>query len=152
MSEDFSLSPELQRVEQDLAARRRAEPSGQLKEQWLRTLRAELRRQAARSRWTFALAAAASVLVGLNLSLSASQATDYGFQLDGRQLDGRQPSVQTTAEEIRRILPEVPPQEATRQAVLLRAGAGMVPCPNVPAKHVAPQTVNVRTDALSAEL
>jgi hypothetical protein len=146
MSEDFSLSPELQRVEQDLAARRRAEPSGQLKEQCLRTLRAELRRQATRSRWTFALAAAASVLVGLNLSLSASQATDYGFQLDGRQR-----SVQRTAEEIRRLLPEVSPQEAMRQAVLLRAGAGMVPCPNVPAKHVTPQTVNVRTDPVSVE-
>jgi hypothetical protein len=146
MSDDFSLSQELQRVEQDLAARRRAQPSSQLREQCLRTLRAELRRQAARSRWTFALAAAASVLVGLNLSLSASQATDYGFRLDGRQQ-----SVQRTAEEIRRLLPEVPPQEATRQAGLLRAGAGVVPCFNVPAKRATPQTDDIRTDPVSVE-
>ena len=139
MSEDFSLSPELERIEQDLAARRRAQPSSRLKEQCLRTLRAELRRQEARSRWTFALAVAASVLLGLNLSLSASQATDYGFQRDGRQ-----PSVQRTAAEIRRLLPEVPPQEATRQAVLLRAGAGVVPCPNVPAKRVGRAQKQVR--------
>jgi hypothetical protein len=129
MTEDFPLPPELAPLEQELAARPRGQPSAQLKERCLHSLRAELRRQQAGSRWAFAVAVAATVLVGLNLSLSASQATDFGFQLDGRQQ-----SVERTAEEIRRLLPDLSPQEAMRQAALLRAGADIVPCPSVPAQ------------------
>lgn len=132
MTENSPLPPELVLLEQDLAARPRGRPSAELKERCLGGLRAELRRQPSRNRWAFAVAVSASVLVGLNLSLSASQATDFGLRLDGRQT-----SVVKTAEQIRRLLPEMPPQEAMRQAVLLRASAEVVPCPNVPAKCVA---------------
>jgi hypothetical protein len=69
--------------------------------------------------------------VGLNLSLSAAQATDFGLRLDGRKQ-----SVERTAEDIRQLLPDISFQEARRQAILLRAGADIVPCPNVPASYV----------------
>ena len=118
MSENFPLPPELVRLEQDLATRPRVQPSAQLKERCLAGLRAELRRQPSQSRWAFAVATAASVLVGLNLSLSATQATDCGLRIEARQ-----GSAETTPEEIRRLLPDVAPQEAMRQAVLLAAGA-----------------------------
>jgi hypothetical protein len=132
MTDNFPLPPELERLEQDLAARPRGQSSAQLKQRCLDSLRVELRREPARNRWAFAVAAAATVLVGLNLSLSASQATDCGLRLDGRQT-----SVVKTAEQIRQLLPDIPLQEAMRQAVLLRASTDVVPCPNVPARHVA---------------
>ena len=115
-----------------MAARPGGRPSAQLKQRCLDGLRTELRRHPSENRWAFAVAAAATVLVGLNLSLSASQATDCGLRLDGRQT-----SVVNTAKQIRQLLPDIPPQEAMRQAVLLRAGTDVVPCPKVPAKHVA---------------
>jgi hypothetical protein len=123
MTEDFPLPPELQGLEQRLAARPRPQPSSRLKEQVLGSLRSELRRSQGGARWAFAVAVAATVLLWLNLSLSATQATDFGLRLDGR----RQP-VEPIAAEIRQLLPDLPPHEALRQAVLLRAGAGVVPC------------------------
>ena len=132
MTENYLLPPELERLEQQLAARPRWEPSNQLKEQFLHGLRAESRRGQARARRAFAVSVAASVLVWLNFSLSATQATDYGLQLDGRRQ-----SAQRVAEEIRRLLPEVPPREAIRQAILLRGGAGAVPCLRLSAEKVA---------------
>ena len=131
MMENHTLLPELERLEQQLAARPRWEPSNQLKEQFLNGLRAESRRGRARARRAFAVSVAASVLVWLNLSLSATQATDCGLRLDGRQH-----STARAADEIRRLLPEATPHEAMRQALLLRAGAGLVACPRLPTKSV----------------
>ena len=98
----------------ELAKRRPDEPPTELRERCLVGLRAELRRQRSSNRWAFAVATAASVLVGLNLSLGAAQTTDFGLRRDGND----QP-VTRTAAEIRRLLPDMPPQEATRQAILL---------------------------------
>ena len=126
MIDDSRLPPELERLERALIAIPREEPSGQLKEKCLGSLQSDMRRQKSASRWAFAIAIAASVLVGLNLSLSATQATDYGFQLDGQRR-----SVEKTAAEIRRLLPDIPAREAARQAILLHCGAAIVPCPNV---------------------
>ncbi len=131
MKDDFQLPPELQRLERALLALPREQPSSQLKERCLHSLRVELGRPQSGSRWAFAIAIAASVLVGLNLSLSATQATDYGYRRDVRQL-----SVEKTAAEIRRLLPDVSPREAARQAVLLHSGSTIVPCPIVPAGRV----------------
>ncbi len=131
MMDDFSLPPELERIEKELAARPRGRPSEQLRARCLDGLQAELRLQRAGSRWAFAVAVAATALVGLNLAISAGQATDFGLRLDGRQQ-----SVAKTAAEIRRLLPDIPPGEAARQAVLMHSGATIVPCPNVPAGRV----------------
>jgi hypothetical protein len=131
MTNDFPLPPELKKIEQELAARPHQGPSKQLKARCLGGLQSELRRQEVRSRWMFAVAVAATVLVGLNLAISAGQATDFGLRPDGRQQ-----SIQKTAAEIRRLLPEVPPREAARQAMLLHSGASIVPCPKVAAGRV----------------
>jgi sulfite exporter TauE/SafE len=132
MTEDFPLPPELAGLEQDLAARPRGQPSAHLKSHCMGELHVELLQQQSRRRWAFAIVIAASVLVGMNLSLSAGQATDCGLQLAGPRS-----SVRDTADEIRRLLPDMPPREVIRQAILLRAGAGVVPCPNVPGASAA---------------
>jgi len=137
MTDDFPLPPELQRLEQALSARPREQPSDELKQRCLRGIQAELRTQHARSRWTFAVAVAATVLVGLNLSMSASQATDFGFQLGGQQ-----PSLEETAAEVRLLLPEVSPQEAMRHALLLQSGARILPIPDVAGRVTGDKNLN----------
>jgi hypothetical protein len=131
MIEDSQLPPELQRLERALLALPREQPSSQLKERCLNGLRAELGRPQSGSRWAFTIAIAASVLLGLNLSLSATQSTDFGLRLDARQQ-----SLEKTAAEIRRLLPDVSPREAARQALLLHSGGDIVPCPIVPTGRV----------------
>jgi hypothetical protein len=128
VTENFPLPPELQRIEQLLTARPPLLPSSRLKDNFLCSLQVELRREQTRARWAFAVAMAAIVLLWLNLSLSATQATDYGITLHCRQQ-----SAEGIAEEIRLLLPDLTPQEAKRQAVLLWAGADVVPCPNLSA-------------------
>ena len=126
--EDMPLSPELLRIEKELAARPRGEPSEQSRARCLDGLQAELRRQRAGSRWPFAVAIAASVLLGLNLSLSATQATDFGFRRSTQHL-----SSEKLAGEIRELLPDLSSEEAMRQAMLMRTASSLVPCPKVPA-------------------
>ena len=142
MTDDFSLPPELQRLEPHLAARERPQLSYQAKQRLLCSVRAELRRSQARGRWAFAVAMAATVLVWLNLSLCATQATDCGLELDGPC-----PPLKDRAEQIHQLLPDLPPREAMRQAVLLRADSGVIPCPRLPASYVA-----LRRDAVWTEL
>ena len=129
MTEDFSLPPELRELEERLAASPRGIPRGALRERFLSSVPRELRGAERRARWTFTVAVAATALVWLNRSMSATQATDCGLHFDGGQA-----SVEQAAEEIRRLLPELPPQEALRQAILLRASTGLVPCPSISPK------------------
>jgi hypothetical protein len=132
MTEEFPLPPDLEQIERELAARPRSWPDAGLKERCVQQLRVELRGPGSGSRWSLVAATAAALLVGLNLSLSATQATDFGLHIGSQQQ-----SVQRAAEEIRQLLPDVPPKEAARQAVLLRAGADIVLCPKVSTKYVA---------------
>ena len=76
-------------------------------------LRSRLRAERSRARWQFALAVAVVVLVWMNLSMSATQATDFGLRLTG-------PSepIETIAEQIHQLVPEFSPEEARRQAIL----------------------------------
>lgn len=132
MTEDYPLPSELRRIEQLLSARPLPRHSENMKERFLSDARSELRRQKGRARWAFAASMAASVLVWLNLSISASQATDYGISLQSPQQ-----SVEEIAGEIRQLLPDISPQEAKRQAVLLRAGADAIPCSGFPAEYAS---------------
>jgi hypothetical protein len=132
MMDNFPLPPELEQLERQLAVRERPQPLSQAKQRLLCSVRAESRRSRARSRRAFAVAMAATVLVWLNLSLCATQATDFGLELDGRQ-----PPLENDAAQIQQLLPDLAPSEAMRQAVLLRAGARVVPCPKLPASYVA---------------
>ena len=128
MTEDFPLPPELERLERHLAARERPQPSDRAKQRLLGSVRAELERSRRGRRWAFAVAMAATVLVWLNLSLCATQATDCGLKLDGRHRPA-----DNGAEQIRQLLPDLAPREAMRQAVLLRAGGAVVPGSTLPA-------------------
>ena len=132
MIENFPLPPELEGLERLLAARERRQPPPEMKQRLLFGVRAELHRSQDSSRWAFAVAVAATVLVWLNLSLCATQATDCGLALRGPH----QP-VEDQAEQIRQLLPDLPPREAMRQAVLLRAATGVTPCPRLSGNYVA---------------
>ncbi|MGA2031857.1 MAG: hypothetical protein ABSG68_06355 [Thermoguttaceae bacterium] len=78
------------------------------------------------ARWRFAVAAAAAALVWLNLSLAATRATDCGLRRHG---PGQ--SIETACRQIEQLLPEFSPEQSRRQAILLRAGSALVPCPDL---------------------
>jgi hypothetical protein len=126
MTDSWELPSELRQLEQDLIARSRSRAFEDLRPRILGDLRSRLRIEHRSSRWQFALAVAVVVLVWLNLSISATQATDCGLRLDG-------PSgpIQTVADEIHRLVPDLSPEEARRQAVLLQAGSRLVCAPRI---------------------
>jgi hypothetical protein len=80
--EDFPFSPELERLEHALAAGPGVDPPDDLRRRVIADVRAELRRERVRGGWAFAAAVAATVALWMNLSLSATQATDYGLRCD----------------------------------------------------------------------
>jgi hypothetical protein len=150
------LPPDLERLERDLAGRPRPEPSPKLRDRVMRDVRAELehavvasaervetervRRQ--RSGWmTFAAGLALSVLVWLNLSLSAAQATSYEWH---RRAGPR--SVDVTARQIRKLLPELSPQEARRHALIVQVGSELVECPSVVGRPATPDRMSALDD------
>jgi hypothetical protein len=93
-------------------------------------VRLELRSQRKRARWSYAALAAGAVLLWINLSLSATRATDY------RLLPKDPPAaVEALAAEIQQLAPEVSHREARRQAVLLRAGMNLARCPRPMPPH-----------------
>jgi hypothetical protein len=126
MTDSWELPSELRQLEQDLVARSRSRAIEDLRPRILGDLRSRLRTERSHSRWQFALAVAVVVLVWLNLSISATQATDCGLRLNG-------PSgpIQTVADEIHRLVPDLSPEEARRQAVLLQAGSRLVCTPSM---------------------
>jgi hypothetical protein len=83
-------------------------------------MRAGLPRNGSRVTWSFAAAVAAAALVWINLSLSATLATDF----NGRAVT-QGPPVEQVAQQIRQLLPELSDDEALRQAVMLRATSNM---------------------------
>ena len=130
------LPDELERLERALAGRPRPEPSADLRDRTLRLVEAELdgaelrRAEAAGPRaggWlSFAVAAAATVLIWGNLSMSAAIATSYDLRLPADPH-----ALNETVRQIRRLLPEMSEQESRRCAVILQGGAGLVPCPDM---------------------
>ncbi|HUT94730.1 MAG TPA: hypothetical protein VMY37_35060 [Thermoguttaceae bacterium] len=135
------LPPELERLQRDLAGRPRPEASPELRDRVMRSVRAELgqgarasagrletdRSRRPRSGWlTFAAGLALGVLLWMNLSLSAAQATSYD-----RHLPAETASVEATASRIRELLPDLPEEDVVRHALILRAGSDWAPCPSV---------------------
>ena len=118
--ENHDLPPDLHELERDLAGRPRPVPPAALRQRVIGCVRAELRRNGSRNGWTFAAGVAAAVLVWVNLSLSATLATDFGPQPDRP----RRP-VEKVAAEIQRLLPGLSDEEARRQAILLQAGSDL---------------------------
>ena len=112
----WELSSELQQLERDLAQRPLPGASAHLRQRILDDLCSRRRTELARDRWQFAAAVAAAALLWMSLSMSATQATDFGLRPAGPS-----DSIEPTARQIRQLVPEFPVEEARRQAVLLRA-------------------------------
>ncbi len=133
---DPGLPRELEHLERALARRPCPEPSAGLRDRVLRTVEAELalaaprRAESLRNRsggWlSFAAATVATVLVWVNLSMSAANATS-----DDRRPPVEPHALDETAQQIRDLLPEMSEQEARRHAVILQGGADLLPCADV---------------------
>jgi hypothetical protein len=76
--------------------------------------------------WKCALAAAAAVILLLNLSVMSTSSAAFSLRTPGDGTD-----TLATAEALRRLVPELSQDEAIGQAVILRAGAGLVLAPEL---------------------
>jgi len=117
------LPEDLAAVERELAARPRPAPSETLRQRVLAAARRELSSPAAPERrrlgtWEFAVAAAAAFVLVLNLSMSAANDTTWN---PPAALD--RDAVTSAAEQIGRLVPELAPQEARREALILVGGS-----------------------------
>jgi hypothetical protein len=124
--EAWQLSAELEELERALAARPLPGPSARLRQK----VRGDVRRRALperrRSRWRFAVTVAAAALFWLNLSLAATRVTDFGLRRNG---PGE--SIEAACRQLKRLVPELSAEESRRQAILLRAGSTLIPCPDL---------------------
>jgi hypothetical protein len=75
------LSAELEQLESALCRRSLPTVPSGLRHRVLDDLQSRLRREQSQSRWQFAAAVAVAAMIWMNLSLSATQATDFGFRL-----------------------------------------------------------------------
>jgi hypothetical protein len=114
-----------------------------MRQRVIESARVELQRGGARNGWTFAAAVAAAVVVWINLSMSATLATDCGYRPDTprRPLD-------EVAGQIQQLLPELPEGEAMRQAALLQAGSHLPEYPTLSAGPAAPRRLRNLDDLL----
>jgi hypothetical protein len=120
---EFKLPPDLAELENRLADRPRAEPSAHLAARVRAATRTVLRPTPPTSDgWQFWAAVAAVLLVGINLSMSVAADTDWNLT---RPADPA--PLAATAERLRAMAPELSDDELQRQALLLRAGAGLTP-------------------------
>jgi hypothetical protein len=120
---EFELPPDLAELENRLANRPRAEPPASLAARVRAATRAVLRPTPPTSdAWRFWAAVAAVVLLGINLSMSLSADTDWNLTRPAEP-----PPLAATAERLRALAPELSDDELQRQALLLRAGAGLTP-------------------------
>jgi hypothetical protein len=97
-----------------------------LRHRVLDDVRSRLRHEQSQSRWQFAAAVAAAAMLWMNLSLSATQATDFGLR-PSRPSE----SIETIARQIEQLAPDLSPREARRQAILLQAGSNLVCYPDL---------------------
>lgn len=126
--EPSPLPPDLAKIAARLSARPRVEPRGDHRDRVMAAVRRELATGRKPSRqqketWHFAAVAAAAVLfVWLNVAMRA--ANPPGWRLRG---PGNGVAVAQTAAWIQELVPSLPEREARRQAVVLHAGARLVP-------------------------
>ena len=117
----MDLPAELERLEEEILAGASGEPSEAVGLRILGAVRGEIRRRRRRERTLFVLGVAASMLLWMNLSWSAAGSVGLGWMTAG---DARRLS--ESGEQLRRLLPELSPQEARRQALVL-LGRGELP-------------------------
>jgi hypothetical protein len=123
---DYQLPPELESLEHELAARSTARPAAELRQKITSGVHNCLHRERRLDFWRFAGAAALVAAVWLNLSLSAVRETNFHFQLADHR-----PSIEQTAREIQKLLPEMSAEDARREAVLLSASTNLLMYPKI---------------------
>ena len=131
--EPSDLPPDLKELERCLAARSRPQPPPDLRQRVLATVRHELGAQPAHTRrgwagfWQYA-AAAAGLLLVLNLAMSMGNRSDFPASRTANGAD-----IQQAAARICELVPFITPEEAAREALVLRAGSHleMVPQPRL---------------------
>ena len=128
--EDWTLPPELQQLERDLCCRSLPDASGDMRYNVIKEVRGLMQNEARRSRWQFGIGVAAAALLWLNLSISATQATNFGLQ---RHENGQ--SIEAMAVEIQRLVPEISAHEARREAFLMRAKPRIIPYLGLPTNY-----------------
>jgi hypothetical protein len=127
------LPPDLLALERELAARPRMDASAELRSRVLAAAEQELpglRPASAPAGFArFAAATAAAALLAINLSASVANDTDW-------RLITSRADVANIAANVRALDPDVTDREAVRQAILMRAAAGLTPAPVPTADHV----------------
>jgi len=130
------LPPDMKELERRLAGRARPAPSPDHKSRVLAAVRRELAAQGGAVRlgagpgwrrhqaWQYAAAAAAGVLLVLNLAMSASLGDEFSRPRAPNGAD-----VAQAAAKIRELVPSITPDEAMREAIALRAGSHLVMAP-----------------------
>ena len=132
-----SLPEDLAEVEALLDGRALAAPPAAHRERILAAVGAELARArrpwwARADTWQFAAAIAAGAVLWLNLAMSAANGMRIGA---APRADGA--AIAASARSIRRVLPDLPPEETLRQAVLARADVRLSAMPLPPWGPVA---------------
>ena len=118
--EKLELPAELEQVERLLMHGRRPMPSVALRQRVFGDVRSELHRRRSRTNWRFAAAFAATLLLGL--WFAAAHATCFALQQRSASSPIRELAVQ-----IRRLTPDISPEEAVRRAMLVEI-ASQVGC------------------------
>ncbi len=120
--EPTELPAELERLELELSRRPRPGPSDGFRERVVASVDVQLRRESQQSGWGWVAALAAGVVLWMNLSMSATLATDFGLE---DASPGR--PIEELAAEIRTVLPEITEEEALLHAISAQAAADLVP-------------------------
>jgi len=125
------LPPDLAKIAARLSARPLGEPASDHKDRVMAAVRREL--AAARTpwwqpkeTWHFAAAAVAAAVLFVWMNVAMRAANPPGWRLRG---PGNGVAVAQTAARIHELVPSLCEREAWRQAVVLHAGARLVPAP-----------------------
>jgi len=123
------LPKELRELERRLEGRWGGEPSGALRGRVMRAVERGLADEGGRPArrgltWSYAAAAAAAVILGMNLSMEAVSVTRF---VEGRRMSVEE--VVLAAKSIRRVVPELGAAEARRAAVMMTSGGRLVAAP-----------------------
>ena len=128
--EPSPLPPDLAKIAARLSARPHLEPRGDHRDRVMAAVRRELASGRTlwwqqKQTWHFAAVAAAAVLfVWMNVAMRAANLPDWRLRGPGNGV-----AVAQTAARIHELVPSLPEREAWRQAVVLHAGARLVPAP-----------------------
>jgi hypothetical protein len=129
---DMRLPREMERVERFLTAGPRPEPSAALRWRVLSQVQYELREDRSRSQQRWAVAIAATLLIGVSVSMAA-----FLRSVAPLRKNEAPPTVDTVAWRLQQVSPNLSREEALRQALLrnvTQAGC-LVPFGDIPSNH-----------------